>query len=280
MRVRLVGSSLIAFRVLQGLGGGMLLPVGQTMLVREAGPDRMGRVMSIVSVPAMLAPVLGPLLGGAIVDSLNWRWMFFVNVPFCAVALFAALRMLPRDGERDMDARLDVLGMLLLSPGLAMLVYALSVAATATASPVAASSSRRSRRRHGRSVRRACVPQGDGALIDLRRLSTRAFTGATSGLFLYSAAMFGVMILVPLFAGLVRGESALDAGWLLAPMGLGAMLTMSVSGRLADRFGGRWFVVGGVLGVLAGTLALTGLSPAPAAPRSCAPCSSSGSATA
>lgn len=92
--------------------------------------------------------------------------------------------------------------------------------------------------------------------------------------------MFGVMILVPLFAGLVRGESALDAGWLLAPMGLGAMLTMSVSGRLADRFGGRWFVVGGVLGVLAGTLALTGLSPAPAAPRSCAPCSSSGSATA
>ncbi|MEO3825433.1 DHA2 family efflux MFS transporter permease subunit [Actinomadura sp. B10D3] len=254
--------SLIAFRVLQGLGGWMLLPVGQTMLVREAGPDRMGRVMSIVSVPAMLAPVLGPLLGGAIVDSLNWRWMFFVNVPFCAVALLAALRMLPRDGERDVHARLDVLGMLLLSPGLAVLVYALSVAGNGDSLT------------GGRFLVTAIIGgvmvgafvvhafrKRDGALIDLRRLGSRAFTGATGGLFLYSAAMFGVMILVPLFAGLVRGESALDAGWLLAPMGLGAMLTMSVSGRLADHFGGRWFAFGGVLGVLAGTLALTGLSP-------------------
>jgi EmrB/QacA subfamily drug resistance transporter len=254
--------SLIAFRVLQGLGGGMLMPVGQTMLVREAGPDRMGRVMSIVSVPAMLAPVLGPLLGGVIVDSLNWRWMFFVNVPFCAVALLAALRMLPRDVERSADARLDLLGMLLLSPGLAALVYALSVAGNGDSLT------------GGRFLATAITGgalvgafvlhafrKGDGALIDLRRLSTRAFTGATGGLFLYSAAVFGVMILIPLFAGIVRGESALDAGWLLAPMGLGAMLTMMVSGRLADRFGGRWFVIGGVLGVLAGTLALTHLSP-------------------
>ncbi|MES9603673.1 DHA2 family efflux MFS transporter permease subunit [Actinomadura sp. NPDC000929] len=254
--------SLIVFRVLQGFGGGMLMPVGQTMLVREAGPDRMGRVMSIVSVPAMLAPILGPLLGGVIVDNLSWRWMFFVNVPFCALALVAALRMLPRDGERSTDARLDVIGMLLLSPGLAALVYALSevgngahltsgrflITAIAGGVLVAAFAAHAFRR-------------GDGALIDLRRLGTRAFTAATGGLFLYSAAMFGLMILVPLFAGIVRGESALDAGWLLAPMGVGAMATMSVSGRLGDRFGGRWLAVGGILCVLAGTVALTTLSP-------------------
>ncbi|WP_339155598.1 DHA2 family efflux MFS transporter permease subunit [Actinomadura luteofluorescens] len=254
--------SLIAFRVLQGFGGGMLMPVGQTMLVREAGPERMGRVMSIVSVPAMLAPVLGPLLGGVIVDNLSWRWMFFVNVPFCALALLAALRMLPRDGERSADARLDVIGMLLLSPGLAALVYALSEAGngrqltsgrfliTVIAGGVLVAA-----------FAAQAFRKGDVALVDLRRLSTRAFTAATGGFFLYSAAMFGLMILVPLFAGIVRGESALDAGWLLAPIGLGAMATMTVSGRLGDRFGGRWLVIGGILCVLAGTVALTTLSP-------------------
>ncbi|GAA4223301.1 MDR family MFS transporter [Actinomadura meridiana] len=254
--------SLIAFRVLQGAGGGMLMPVGQMMLAREAGPGRMGRVMSIVSVPTMLAPVLGPILGGVIVDNMNWRWMFFVNVPFCAVALLAALRMLPHDTERSTDARLDVRGMLLLSPGLAGLVYGLSEAGNGTsltgvrflASVI------------GGGILVAAfvvhaIRKGDGALIDLRRLRTRAFTTATGGLFFYSGAMFGVMILIPLFAGLVRGDSALDAGWLLAPMGVGAMITMSVSGRLADRFGGRWFAVGGVLCVLAGTLVLTTLTP-------------------
>lgn len=255
--------SLIAFRVLQGLGGGMLMPVGQTMLVQEAGPTRTGRAMSIVSVPAMLAPVLGPLLGGVIVDNLSWRWMFFVNVPFCAVALISALRMLPHDTKRDAGARLDVFGLLLLSPGVAALVYGLSEAGNGASLTgarfltgvvgggllVAAFVAHAFRR-------------GDSALIDLRRLSTRAFTSAAGGFFLYSAAMFGIMILIPLFAGIVRGESALDAGWLLAPMGLGAMITMSVSGRLADRFGGRWFAVGGTLCVLAGTLVLTTLDPA------------------
>ncbi|TDD79435.1 DHA2 family efflux MFS transporter permease subunit [Actinomadura rubrisoli] len=255
-------TSLIAFRVLQGLGGGMLMPIGQTMLVRQAGPDRMGRVMSIVSVPAMLAPVLGPLLGGLIVDHLSWRWMFYVNVPFCAVALAAALRMLPRDTERSADARLDVLGMLLLSPGLAALVYGLSEAGNGASLTGA---------RFLTSVIAGAVlvvafiahaaRKGDGALIDVRRLRTRAFTTATGAFFLYSSAVFGLMILIPLFARIVRGESALDSGWLLAPMGVGAMITLPLSGRLADRFGGRWIAAIGAVVALAGTAMLTSLDP-------------------
>ncbi|RKS70719.1 EmrB/QacA subfamily drug resistance transporter [Actinomadura pelletieri DSM 43383] len=254
--------SLIAFRVLQGVGGGMLLPVGQMMLAREAGPERMGHVMSIVSVPAMFAPLLGPILGGVILEGLDWRWMFFVNLPICALAVVAALWVLPRDIERSGDARLDTVGMLLLCPGLAILVYGLSEAGNGTSltgTRFLASVSA------GAVLVAAFVAHalrmGDGALIDLRRLGTRAFTTATGGLFLYSGAMFGVMILVPLFAGIVRGQSALDAGWLLAPMGAGAMITMSVSGRLSDRYGGRWFAVGGVLCVLVGVLVLTTIGP-------------------
>src|SRR5215470_221239 len=79
--------SLIAFRVVQGIGGGIILPVGQTMLARAAGPQRMGRVMSVVAVPALLGPVLGPVIGGLIIDAFSWRWIFYVNVPVGIVAL-------------------------------------------------------------------------------------------------------------------------------------------------------------------------------------------------
>src|SRR5579862_5204040 len=94
----LAGSAawLIGLRVLQGLGGGMILPVGQAILARAAGPARMGRVMSIVGVPLLLGPVIGPVVGGAIVGTGSWRWIFFVNLPVGMAALAAAIRLLPR----------------------------------------------------------------------------------------------------------------------------------------------------------------------------------------
>src|SRR5204863_5535817 len=96
-------NELILFRVLQGVGSGMILPIGQLMMADAAGPKRMGRVMSIVAVPAMLAPILGPTLGGLIVDNASWRWIFFVNLPIGAIAVVAALRILP-SGERGRTA--------------------------------------------------------------------------------------------------------------------------------------------------------------------------------
>src|SRR6195952_2188746 len=89
-------TELILFRVLQGLGGGMILPIGQLMMAQAAGPQRMGRVMSVVAVPAMLAPILGPTIGGLIVDNASWRWIFYVNVPIGLIAVVSALRILPR----------------------------------------------------------------------------------------------------------------------------------------------------------------------------------------
>src|SRR4029450_8813263 len=115
--------SLIAFRVVQGIGGGIILPVGQTMLARAAGPQRMGRVMSVVAVPALLGPVLGPVIGGLIVDAISWRWIFYVNLPMGALALLAAWRWLEPDAHRRPDAPIDAVGIALLSPGLAAFVY-------------------------------------------------------------------------------------------------------------------------------------------------------------
>ncbi len=107
--------SLIVFRVLQGLGGGMIMPAGMTILTQTAGPQRMGRVMGVVGVPMLLGPILGPILGGFFVDNVSWRWIFYVNLPVGAVALFLAARFLPTD-EPKPHHRLDWLGVLMLSP--------------------------------------------------------------------------------------------------------------------------------------------------------------------
>src|SRR6266540_2929789 len=98
--------TLIVFRVLQGLGGGLILPVGQTILAQAAGPQRIGRVMSVVGVPMLLGPILGPVIGGAIVDQISWRWIFFVNLPIGVVAVLLAARRLPQDGD-DADRQID-----------------------------------------------------------------------------------------------------------------------------------------------------------------------------
>ncbi|MGN9788318.1 DHA2 family efflux MFS transporter permease subunit [Nonomuraea sp. ZG12] len=247
--------SLVAFRAVQGLGGGLLLPVGQAMLAQAAGRERMGRAMALISVPAMLAPVLGPVLGGLLVDGPGWRWLFLVNLPVCALALLAAVRLLPRDpgtgggtGGGGGGMRLDVTGLALLSPGLAALVFGLSeigdgasLAHPALWAGLALLA--------GFTVRGLRTPE---TLVDLRLFGDRGFAAAVGALACYSAAMFGVTVLVPLYSQLVQGGSALDAGLLLAPMGLGAAITMPVAGKLTDSRGPRGVATVGIVVAVAG----------------------------
>src|SRR5438477_1670785 len=117
-------TELIVFRVIQGIGGGMILPIGQLLMASAAGPKRMGRVMSVVAVPAMLAPILGPTIGGLIVDNASWRWIFYVNLPIGIIAVISALRVLPRV-DRQRTNRLDYLGLALMATGLPLITYGL-----------------------------------------------------------------------------------------------------------------------------------------------------------
>src|SRR3954453_19754180 len=188
--------SLIAFRVLQGLGGGMLMPAGMTILTRAAGPHRIGCVMSIIGVPMLLGPILGPILGGWLVDDVSWRWIFFINVPIGAAALMASLRFLPRDTPAPQHS-LDVLGLLLLSPGLAALIYGLAQSSSSG----------------GFANAKVLVPSLVGIallagfvrhalrhrepLIDLRLYRNRTFATASSMLLLFAIAVFGSMLLLP-----------------------------------------------------------------------------------
>jgi EmrB/QacA subfamily drug resistance transporter len=251
--------SLIAFRVVQGIGGGIILPVGQTMLARAAGPQRMGRVMSVVAVPALLGPVLGPVIGGLIVDAISWRWIFYVNLPMGALALFAAWRWLEPDELRRPDAPIDAVGVALLSPGLAAFVYGVSEAANV-----------------GIGGTRAVVGMAVGAaliaafvvhalrtrhpLLDMRLFADRVFAASSTAMLLFAMTMFAVMLLFPLYEQAVRGLSALDAGLLMAPQGLAAMVAMPVAGKLADVRGPRGLVILGVAATLLGTIAFTQVS--------------------
>jgi EmrB/QacA subfamily drug resistance transporter len=236
--------SLIFFRVLQGLGGGMLMPAGMTILTRAAGPARVGRVMAIIGVPMLLGPIVGPILGGWLVDSFSWRWIFFINVPIGAVALVLSTRILPRDVPQPQH-RLDWLGLALLSPGLAALIYGLAEtnAAGGFGSP----------RVFGPALAGLCLLalfvrhalRTPDALIDLRLFANRTFAAASGTLVLVIVAVFGGMLLLPLYLQTVRGESAMDTGLLLAPQGLGAMVAMPIAGKLTDRTGiGRIVPVG------------------------------------
>jgi len=247
-------TALIAFRALQGVGGGMIMPVGQTMLARKAGPGRMARVMSVIAVPAMLGPVLGPVIGGLIVDDLSWRWMFYVNVPLCVLALTLAITILPRD-TGSAAAKIDGLGLALLSPGLAIMVYGLSKAGddniqmiiwlAAGAVLVAAFAVH------------ALRAKGIDPLVSVRAFGRRAFGMSSVAMFIYSGALFGFMVVIPVYFQVVRGESPLRAGLLLGPLGLGAIITMSLSGRLSDKIAARWIVVTGMIIVAAGAIVFT-----------------------
>src|SRR3954453_15404346 len=116
---------LVAYRVLQGLGGGMLMPIGMTIIIRAAGPQRIGRLMAVLGIPMLLGPIAGPILGGWLIEAASWHWIFLINVPIGAVALVYALLALPKDSPKPSES-FDFVGMLMLSPGLALFLYGVS----------------------------------------------------------------------------------------------------------------------------------------------------------
>ena len=248
--------SLIAFRILQGLGGGMIMPAGMTILSQAAGPQRMGRVMGVVGVPMLMGPIIGPILGGWLVDDVSWRWIFYVNIPIGAVALAAAYRLLPRDAPAAHE-RLDWLGLLMLSPGLAAFVYGLAETSSSG----------------GLGATKAWLPMLVGAtligtfvvhaarsawpLIDVKLFKDRTMSAASLTSFSFAMAMFGAMFLLPLYYQVVRGQSALDAGLLLAPQGVGAAIMMPIAGKLTDDTGAGKIVLGGLGFLFAGMLGFT-----------------------
>jgi EmrB/QacA subfamily drug resistance transporter len=232
--------ALIAFRAVQGLGGGLVMPVGMTILARAAGPDRMGRVMALVGIPMLLAPALGPALGGALLETVSWRAIFLVNLPLAALTLVLAARVLAREHGRAV--KLDVLGLALATPGLALLVAGLVTPLAGALGVVALVA-------FVAHALRASDP-----LIDLRIFRDRIVAASAATTFLFGAAFFGSLLLLALYFQTARDFSALGTGLILGVQGVGAMVTMPVAGKLADRLGAGQVVRPGVALVIVGTV--------------------------
>jgi len=226
--------SLIAFRVIQGLGGGMLMPLGMTIMTRAAGPKRMGRLMAILGIPMMLGPIGGPILGGWLIDSASWHWIFLINLPLGVGALVYAFLVLPKDAPVPSES-FDFFGMLLLSPGLAVFLFGISSIpgeGTFMSAKVLVSST------IGIVLIVAFVFHSfrpAHPLLDLRLFRDRNLTVSIITMFLFAAAFFGGLLLVPTYFQQIRGETTTMAGVLMIAQGVGAMTTMPIAGSLVDR---------------------------------------------
>ncbi|OCT16504.1 multidrug transporter [Paenibacillus pectinilyticus] len=247
--------SLIGFRLLQGVGAGLLIPTMQNVLVQSAGGRNLGRLISIISLPALIGPILGPVIGGLLIDNLDWRWIFYVNIPIMIIAIWMSWRHIPSDAPATSKPSLDVIGLLLLSPSFAALIYGIAGVST-----------------HGglNSVK-VTLPLIGGAmlmiayviyalrmkqspLVDLRLFRSRHFLASNVTLFLSGMVMNGAMLLLPLYYQQVRGESVLYTGLLLIPQGLGMLATRSWIGGLADRMGSRNIVLLSLAVTVVGTI--------------------------
>jgi EmrB/QacA subfamily drug resistance transporter len=216
----------------------------------------MNRVMAVAGIPTMLGPILGPVIGGLIITNLSWRWIFFVNLPVGLIGIALAINLL-KPSTRDREHRFDVLGFALLSPGLAILVYGLS-----------------SVNNPGGFLNHTvlwCLSLGviltvlfvlrslkaPEPLIDMSLFRNRYFSVATMCSFLLGASLYGTSFLLPLYYQLARGQSALVAGLMMAPQGVGAALILRKGALLADKRGARKVVPWGMALLVIGTFAYT-----------------------
>ncbi len=240
---------LILFRVVQGLGGAVLLPLSFTMLFREFAPGERGLALGTLGIPTLLAPALGPILGGYIVTFASWQLIFFINIPIGIVAVILATLFL-REARAPERSRFDLPGFITAAYGLAALLYAFSETTTAGWGSVKVLGFLFS----GAlsliafiAIEITTVNRGGKPLLDLRLFTNRSFAAGNIALVFVIFGLFGSFFLIPIYLQVLRGQSAFQAGLILLPQALAAMVSMVVGGRLVDRIGVKAVVIPGLL---------------------------------
>lgn len=234
---------LVGARFLQGVGGGMLVPVGQAMMFRAFPADERAKAGAVLSIPITIAPMLGPLLGGFLVEYASWRWIFFINLPVGALALLFTILFLKEEATRD-PGRFDVPGFVFAGAGLGSLLYGLDLGSQEgwTEVPVWVAL--------GSAVLLICALvwrelRVRKPMLELRLLGDRMFSTGNVLLICMTGAMFGVLFLVPLYLQNLRGFSPLEAGLVLMPQAVVMLLTTQVVSRAYGRIGPKRLILAG-----------------------------------
>jgi len=248
---------LILFRIVQGLGGGMVAPIGLAMVFKLAPPERRGSIMGLLGIPMLMAPAFGPVLSGWLVDSVSWHWIFIINLPIGILALILGYRYLPRS-DRHAAPHLDVVGMCLAPIAFAMLAYGVSEGGSGWS---------RTSTITGLTVGGITLIlfifvelSQKQPLLELKVFKSSDFTRSIVLAWIVQLALFGAMLIVPLYLQGVMHYSALETGWILMPQALCAGIGMPISGRLFDKIGARPLAFSGLTVIAISLFFLSGIT--------------------
>ncbi|MFF2886523.1 DHA2 family efflux MFS transporter permease subunit [Paenibacillus sp. NPDC057967] len=248
---------LILFRIIQGLGGGMVGPIGMAMVFKLAPPERRGSIMGVLGIPLLVAPAFGPVLSGWLVDSVSWHWIFFINLPIGIIAFILGYKYLPKS-DRQAAPHLDIVGMCLAPVAFSMLAYGVSEGGTSWSSVSTIT---------GLSVGGVALIlfiivelRQKQPLLELKVFKSSDFTRSIILTWVVQLALFGAMLIVPLYLQGVMHYSALEAGLILMPYALCAAIGMPISGRLFDKIGARPLAIAGFTVVSVALYILSGIS--------------------
>jgi EmrB/QacA subfamily drug resistance transporter len=235
---------LIIFRIIQGIGGGMVAPIGMAMIFKLAPPGKMGAVMGVLGIPMLLAPALGPIISGWLIEFASWHWIFLINLPVGIIGVLVGLRYLPKT-ERKSVPSLDIIGMILGPIAFAALAYGVSEGGRVSWSSTEALT--------GLIVGGVALLlfifvelRQKQPLLELRVFGSSDFTRGIVIAWIAQIAMFGAIVLIPYFLQNIRGYSSFQTGLIMLPQALAAGIFMPIGGRLFDKIGARPLVITGL----------------------------------
>ncbi|WP_238327546.1 MDR family MFS transporter [Paenibacillus gorillae] len=246
---------LIAFRILQALGGGMVAPIGIAMVFKASPPDKRGSVMGILGIPMLLAPILGPILSGWLIEFINWHWIFLINLPVGIIAFAMAWRFLPAS-KPGKEMKLDVPGALLAPIAFASLVFTVHQAGE---------KGWLNEWTLGSLVLGIVALllfiwnelNQEHPLLELRVFRSRTFTHGIILAWMNQIALFGSILLFVLYLQQAKGLSPLEAGLYVIPQAILSTIGINVGGKLFDRYGVRPVALIGILSLTGALFALT-----------------------
>lgn len=248
---------LIIYRIIQGLGGGMVGPIGMAMVFKLAPPERRGSIMGVLGVPMLIAPAFGPVLSGWLVDSVSWHWIFIINLPIGIIAFILGYKYLPKS-DRHAAPHLDVIGMCLAPIAFSMLAYGVSEGGTSWSKASTIT---------GLTVGGIALIlfifvelAQKQPLLELKVFKSSDFTRSIIMTWIVQLPLFGTMLIVPLYLQGVMHYTALETGWILMPYALCAGIGMPISGRLFDKIGARPLAFAGLTVITISLFILSGIS--------------------
>jgi EmrB/QacA subfamily drug resistance transporter len=248
--------SLIIFRIIQGIGGGILLPMVMTLLYQTFPPEERGTASSVMGVPLMIAPLIGPVLGGYLVGAFGWSWAFFINVPVGIVAVIIAQKVL-RPAPSEQQVHFDGAGFLTIAAGSAMLLYGISTvtSGSATLSNLVLLFAGIALLFAFVAIELFHIRHGQTSLLDLRRFRDRTFLFSEVSQVFVMFVRFGILFLIPIYLQTLHRETVWQAGLIQAAQALAVMALLPIGGKLADKVGPRLIGIVGLI-LFAGTAVL------------------------